>query len=117
MIVTTERRPQGQSHITDIKETLQRLSEGHLLHEIQAKNAIGFQAQEWGQQDDVADIVQRQNETLAGGTGKFPEFEDPTSCLGKRCRDRHGNCPDYPHVQRATYRSNRETGHIVRSRR
>ena len=77
MLVTTERRTQGQSHITDMKETLQRLGEGHLLHEKQAKNAIRFQAQEWGQQDDVADTVQRQNDTLTGRTGKFPEFEEP----------------------------------------
>ncbi|MFS2016555.1 type VI secretion system Vgr family protein [Massilia sp. CT11-108] len=77
MLVTTERRAQGQLHITDIKETLQRLGDAQLLHEKQANSAIEFQAQEWGQQDDVADIVQRQNLALAGRTGEFPEFEEP----------------------------------------
>lgn len=76
MLVTTERRAKTQSHITDMRETLRHLDEAHLLHDRQAKTAIEHQAQKWGQQDDVADILQRQNETLTGGGNESSEFED-----------------------------------------
>lgn len=76
MLVTTERRERGQSYITDIEETLQRLANAHHQHEKQAKEAIGQEAQEWGHQDEVADCLQSQNKTLAGTKEQFPEFSD-----------------------------------------
>jgi type VI secretion system secreted protein VgrG len=74
MLVTTELRNRGESHITDMSNTLQRLTDAHHLHEKQAKNAIDQQAQEWGHQDDVADMLHAQNKTLAGSSGQFPEL-------------------------------------------
>jgi type VI secretion system secreted protein VgrG len=77
MLVTTERRERGESYITDMADTLQRLRDAHHLHEKQAKNAIDQQAQEWGHQDDVADMLHTQNKTLAGDSGQFPELSAP----------------------------------------
>lgn len=81
MLITTERRDRGKSHITDMKEVLERLSGAHRLHEKQAKDAIDQQAQEWGHQDDAADLLHRQNEILAGASGKFPELSAPNLVL------------------------------------
>ena len=77
MLITTERRDRAQSHITDMKEPLQRLADAHQLHEKQAKDAIDQQAQEWGHQDDVADVLHDQNKTLAGASEQFPELSAP----------------------------------------
>jgi type VI secretion system secreted protein VgrG len=77
MLVTTERRERGQSYITDMRDTLQRLAAAHQLHEKQAKDAIDQQAQEWGHQDDVADMLDTQNKSLAGSSGQFPELSAP----------------------------------------
>jgi type VI secretion system secreted protein VgrG len=77
MFVTTERRDRGESHITDMKETLQRFDDAHQLHEKQAKEAIDQQAQEWGHQDYVADTLHRLNQSVAGTSGKFPELSAP----------------------------------------
>jgi len=77
MLVTTERRDCGQSHVTDMQETLQRLANAHHLHEKQAKEAIGQEAQEWGHQDEVADILYSQNKTVAGTAGQFLELATP----------------------------------------
>jgi len=77
MLVTTERRDRGQSHITDMKETLQRLDTASQLHEKQAKAAIDQQAQEWGHQDYVADTLHSQNQNIAGTPGKSSELSAP----------------------------------------
>lgn len=77
MVVTTERRDRGQSYITDMKETHRRLADAHHIHEKQAKEAIGQEAQEWGQQDEVADMLYNQNQTLPGTGGPFPELSSP----------------------------------------
>jgi type VI secretion system secreted protein VgrG len=81
MLVTTERRERGQSYITDMRDTLQRLAAAHQLHERQAKEAIDQQAQEWGHQDDVADMLDAQNKSLAGSSGQFPELSAPHTVL------------------------------------
>lgn len=77
MLITTERRDRGQSHITDMKEVLERLAGAHYLHEKQARDAIDQQAQEWGHQDDAADLLHSQNQTIAGALGQFPELSAP----------------------------------------
>lgn len=77
MFVTTARRDRGESHITDMKETLQRFDDAHQLHEKQAREAIDQQAQEWGHQDYVADTLHRLNQSVAGTSGKFPELSAP----------------------------------------
>jgi type VI secretion system secreted protein VgrG len=77
MLVTTERRDQARSHITDMKESLSRFEQAHQLHEERAKDAVGQQAQEWGHQDDVADTLHSINQALAGAQGQFPELSAP----------------------------------------
>jgi type VI secretion system secreted protein VgrG len=77
MLVTTERRDRSQSHITDMQETLHRLADAHHLHEKQAKEAIDQEAQEWGHQDEVADILYSQNKAVAGTARQFPELATP----------------------------------------
>jgi type VI secretion system secreted protein VgrG len=77
MLVTTERRERGQSHVTDMAETLQRLEDAHQLHAELAKDSIEQDAQEWGHQDDVADKIHSQNETICEKSGKFAELKSP----------------------------------------
>jgi len=77
IIVTTEQRNRGKSHITDIEETLLRLADAKKIHEKLAKDAIGQQSQEWGQQDDVADMLHIQNQSLAGDSGNAAEVSAP----------------------------------------
>jgi type VI secretion system secreted protein VgrG len=77
ILVTTERRDRGESHITDMKEALQRFDDAHQLHEKQAKEAIDQQAQEWGHQDYVADMLHRLNQSLSGTSGNFSELSAP----------------------------------------
>lgn len=82
LLLTTERRDRGQSHTTDMKETLQRLIHAHALHERQAGEAIGHEAQEWGHQDEVADVLYSQNKSISGTGDEFPELSTPEIVLG-----------------------------------
>ncbi|MDZ4359645.1 MAG: type VI secretion system Vgr family protein [Variovorax sp.] len=82
LLVTTEGRPDAQAHITDMAETVQRLTQGRDLHERLGEAAQQAQAQEAGDQDTVTKHLNAQNDAIRGagghpGEGEFPEFGEP----------------------------------------
>jgi type VI secretion system secreted protein VgrG len=77
MLITTERRTNARAHIKDAGETTQRIKIAHDLHESIASQALQCQAQERGQQDEVATALQEQNAAITGGGDKFPELTEP----------------------------------------
>jgi type VI secretion system secreted protein VgrG len=85
MLVSTESRPGGRSHIADVREPVSRLANAHSLHD-----ELGKLAQKSGAQEDshdqgsVADALQTQVEGIKGGAsagshgnGSFPELSEP----------------------------------------
>jgi len=82
LLVTTEPRPNAQAHITDMRETVGRLTQGRDLHESLAEAAKGAKAHEAGDQDEVAKGLKEQNDAIRGSggnaaQGEFPEFQEP----------------------------------------
>ncbi|MFZ3285666.1 MAG: type VI secretion system tip protein VgrG, partial [Telluria sp.] len=80
MLLTTEARPNAASHIKSMDETIQRLAAAHDQHKAQAAVALDHDAQESGQQLDVADVVKTQNDAIkgaGGANGGFPELSAP----------------------------------------
>jgi len=82
MLITTEARLGAAAHMTDMGETVQRLTSARDQHETLADMAQQAGAQEkGGQQADIAKILKTQNHEIKGGTtaeeGKFPEFSKP----------------------------------------
>ncbi len=79
LLVTTEGRPDAQAHITDMAETVQRLTQGRDLHERLGEAAQQAQAQEAGDQGEVAKHLKAQNDAIKGtggneSEGEFSEF-------------------------------------------
>ncbi|HWT21304.1 MAG TPA: DUF2345 domain-containing protein, partial [Variovorax sp.] len=82
LLVTTEARPNAQGHLTDMRETLTRLTQGRDLHENLAQMAQQAKADETGDQDAVARALKEQNDAIKGSGGDktqglFPEFQEP----------------------------------------
>ncbi|HWT21856.1 MAG TPA: DUF2345 domain-containing protein, partial [Variovorax sp.] len=82
LLLSTEARPNAQGHLTDMPETLARLTEGRDLHESLGQTAQAAKAHEAGDQDEVAKALQEQNDALQGQGGHreqglFPEFQEP----------------------------------------
>src|SRR5574343_416960 len=83
LLITTEGRAGASGHITSMGETTARLSQAQSQHQMQAELAQQHQAQEAGQQDEVAKALEAQNHAIKGsGTadaqaGQFPEFQEP----------------------------------------
>ncbi|WP_261380256.1 type VI secretion system Vgr family protein [Variovorax beijingensis] len=82
LLLSTEARANAQGHITDMRETVARLTQGRDLHESLAQVAQQAQAHEAGDQDEVARALKAQNDAIKGsggrpGQGEFPEFQEP----------------------------------------
>ena len=82
LLLSTEGRPNGRAHITDMAETLARLAQGQELHDSLSQAAQQVQAHQPGDQDQVAAALQAQVDAIKGqgGTpaqGEFPEFQAP----------------------------------------
>jgi len=80
MLVTTEARPNGTSHIKDMGETQQRLNAAHLQHDALAKLAHQSGAQDGEDQAKAVAAVKAQNDSIKGGTGgkgSFPQLAAP----------------------------------------
>ncbi|WP_329956038.1 type VI secretion system Vgr family protein [Collimonas silvisoli] len=83
LLITTEGRSSAQAHITDMGETVQRLTQARDQHENLADLAQLHQAQENnGDQSDVAKIIKTQNDAIKGSggdakAGSFPELAEP----------------------------------------
>ncbi|WP_438999998.1 DUF2345 domain-containing protein, partial [Variovorax beijingensis] len=82
LLLSTEARPNAQGHITDMPETVARLTEGRDLHESLSQAAQAAKAHEAGDQDEVAKALKAQNDAIKGSGGDkahglFPEFQEP----------------------------------------
>ncbi|MBS0428514.1 MAG: DUF2345 domain-containing protein, partial [Proteobacteria bacterium] len=83
LLITTEARPNAQAHITDMGETLARLTAARDLHEGLSEAAMQARAHEGGDSDQVTKELKKQNEEVKGAgqgnreQGQFPEFETP----------------------------------------
>jgi type VI secretion system secreted protein VgrG len=82
LLVSTEARPNAQAHITDMGETVARLTQARDLHEGLGEAARSAQAHDAGDQDDVALALKAQNDAIKGrggdrAQGEFPEFQAP----------------------------------------
>ncbi|MBJ2158485.1 type VI secretion system tip protein VgrG [Variovorax sp. IB41] len=84
LLVTTEGRPNAQAHLTDMGETVARLTQGRDLHESLGSAAQEAKAQDAGDQDEVARTLKNQNDAIKGAgkqsrpeAGQFPELDEP----------------------------------------
>lgn len=77
MLISTESRQRAESSIKDMDEAVQRLKAAREHHDALAAAALQSQAQENGQQHDVAEVLKAQNESIQGSGGKFPELTEP----------------------------------------
>ena len=82
MLVTTELRQNARGHMTDMPETIERLTQGQDLHDSLAKVALEAQAHQAGDQDEVVQSLQAQTSDIKGTggnpeQGEFPEFQAP----------------------------------------
>jgi type VI secretion system secreted protein VgrG len=89
LLVTTEARPNAQAHITDLGETVARLTAARDLHEGLSQTAQAAKAHEAGDQDAVTKDLKAQNDAIKGkgGAGKtvpFRNSRNPTWCLPAR---------------------------------
>jgi type VI secretion system secreted protein VgrG len=82
LLLSTEGRPNGRAHITDMSETLERMVQGQELHDSLSQAAQQAQAHQPGDQDQVAASLQAQVDAIKGqgglsAQGEFPEFQAP----------------------------------------
>ena len=80
LLLSTEGRPNARAHITDMAETLARMTQGQELHDSLSQTAQQAQAHQPGDQDQVVAALQAQVDAIKGqgGTpaqGEFPEFQ------------------------------------------
>jgi len=83
MLLTTERRPNAQAHHKDMAETVQRLAGAQAQQETLAEMAQEVEAQDAGDQAEVAKALKAQNDDIQGSgsanpeAGTFPELAAP----------------------------------------
>jgi type VI secretion system secreted protein VgrG len=81
LLVTTEARPNAQAHITDMGETIARLTQARDLHEGMSEVALQAKAHEVGDQDAVTKVLKAQNDAIKGlksaSNSGFPELIEP----------------------------------------
>jgi len=83
LLISTEARANAQAHITDMGETVQRLTQGRELHEGLSEAAQQAKAHEAGDQDEVTQSLKAQNDAIKGSgggnkaEGEFPELNEP----------------------------------------
>lgn len=76
LLITTEARSSAQSHIKDIGETVQRLTQARDLHESLASIAVKHTAQDDDDQAAVAKAVKEQNDAIQGNGEPGEKTED-----------------------------------------
>lgn len=78
MLITTEARPRGASHIKDMGETIARLKRARERHAAMATTARDAGAQDGhGQQADIAGVIKAQNDAIAGTGSQQGELSAP----------------------------------------
>ncbi|HEX7863394.1 MAG TPA: type VI secretion system tip protein TssI/VgrG [Variovorax sp.] len=90
LLVSTEPRPDARAHITDMGETVARLTQAREVHEGMSQVALDAKAHERGDQDEVARELKQQNDAIRGkagdaSRGEFPEFSQPHLTLASPC--------------------------------
>jgi type VI secretion system secreted protein VgrG len=94
LLITTEQRPGAQSHVKDMGETIQRLTEAHGTHESLAGLAQKNLAQDAdGDQSEIVRALQDQTNGLRGGTNTeendSPEFAEQYLALASPAGIQH----------------------------
>lgn len=82
LLITTQGRPAAEAHITDMAETLDRMTQDHDLHDSLSQAAQQAQAHQSGDQDEVVQAVRDQIDAIKGRNGapdkgRFPEYQAP----------------------------------------
>lgn len=82
LLLSTEARSNADGHITDMAETVERLTMGQVLHDSLSNAAQQANAHAAGDQDEVVKALQTQIKDIKGQggnpeQGKFPEFQAP----------------------------------------
>ncbi|MGJ7612369.1 MULTISPECIES: type VI secretion system Vgr family protein [unclassified Variovorax] len=82
LLVTTQARPHAQAHITDMGETIVRLTQARDLHEGMSELAQQAKAHQPGDQDAVTKGLKEHNDAIKGKggnsqNGHFPELDEP----------------------------------------
>ncbi|MGJ7568411.1 DUF2345 domain-containing protein, partial [Variovorax sp. GB1R11] len=81
LLLTTEGRANARAHITDMGETVARLTEAREQHEGLSGSALQAEAHSSGDQDEVTQALKAQNDAIKGGApaskDRFPELADP----------------------------------------
>lgn len=82
LLLSAEARQNAHGHVTDMHETVARLTQGRELHEGLSLAAQDAGAHEKGDQDEVAKSLKEQNDDIKGRGGDverglFPEFQEP----------------------------------------
>jgi type VI secretion system secreted protein VgrG len=84
LLVTTEGRPNAEAHLTDMGETVTRLTQARDLQESLGSAAQEARAQDAGDQGEVAQALKGQNDAIGGAgkkgkpeAGRFPELAEP----------------------------------------
>ena len=83
MLISTEGRGNAAGHAKALDETVQRLMAGCDQHEALSDAARQAEAHREGDQDDVAQVLKRQNDAIQGRgrQGPFPELAQPQLVL------------------------------------
>ncbi len=87
MYLTTEPRINAEGPMKSMDETVQRLTQARSQHETLAEVAKTFEAQDGGDQADVAKALKTANDEIKGKgeadekSGKFPELDTPHMVL------------------------------------
>ncbi|WP_307648064.1 type VI secretion system Vgr family protein [Variovorax boronicumulans] len=81
LLLTTEARPNAQAHITDMGETIFRLTQARDLHEGLSEMAQQAKAHKTGDQDAVTKVLKEHNDAIKGKSGNtaqghFPELNE-----------------------------------------
>ena len=82
LLLSTEARPNARAHITDMAETLARMTQGQELHDSLSQVAQQAQAHQPGDQDQVVAALKAQVDAIKGqggapSQGEFPEYQAP----------------------------------------
>lgn len=115
LLLSTEARPDARAHMTDIGETSARLAQARDLHEDLGALAREAQTQEPGEQDAVAQVLQKDNGAIrgrsgGGNAGAFPEFAEPHLVIASPCGI-HSTAAGSTHVASTAHTALTSGGH------
>jgi len=115
LLLTTEARLNAQAHITDLGETIARLTAARDLHERLSQTAQEAKAHEPDDQDAVTQALKDQNEAIKGTSGggqagAFPELSEPHLVLASSAGV-HSTAGAATHIASITHTALSSGGH------